>query len=203
MVMIDRFTRHTITGLLAGLMLSGCASGGGAWNSDSGIRASDPHLVGSRDLNYDHLIVPGVRIGPVWLGGRVSDAVQHLGEPDHVSRSTFRGGPYNADEVYYSYRDECITFVWIDTGVTPTVETGWRGIMVTCDKWSTVDGLHVGMPVSDVISRLGPYCDHNTGNGSVMVETKQGIWVAAPDRNSAVTAIYVMPKESTWQGCTN
>jgi hypothetical protein len=90
--------------------------------------------MGQRDMNYDHLIVPGVRIGPVRMGGSVSDAVQHLGDPDKVYRCTFRGPGYNADEVYYYYNDECIQFTWQDSGVEPLIESGWRGINVTCDK---------------------------------------------------------------------
>ncbi len=155
-------------------------------------------------MNYDHLIVPGYRVGPVRLGGAVSEVVQHLGEPDNVSRSTYRGGGYNADEVYYYYNDECIQFVWQDSGVEPQIENGYRGIMVTCDKWATADGLHVGMPIKDVITHLGAYCSTTRSDGSLLVITKEGIWFSAADRNSPVSAISVDPTETTWQGsCTD
>ena len=190
-------TQPTIRCLLVilsvALMSTGCASGGG-------IKDSDPHLVGNRDMNYDHVIVPGVRIGPVGLGTRVSDVVQHLGEPASVARSTFRGPGYDADEVYYYYQDECIEFTWMDSGVEPAVENGLRGINVTCDKWATADGLHVGMPIKDVISHLGAYCPSNRDDGSLIVATKDGIWFDAPNRNGDVTRILVMPVQTTWGG---
>lgn len=194
-------TLHTaircwVVTLVVALVSAGCGS--------DGVRPSDPHLTGQRDMNYDHLIVPGERIGPVGLGTKVSDVVQHLGEPDDAWRSTFRGPGYNSDEVYYSYQDECIQFTWMDSGVEPTVENGLRGINVTCGKWSTVDGLHVGMPIKDVIEHLGAYCPSNRDDGSLLVVTKEGIWFEAPDRNSAVTRILVMPAETTWGGvCTD
>lgn len=186
--------RRFLPALSVALIITGCVSSGG------GIKESDPHLVGNRDMNYDHQIVPGVRIGPVRLGGSVSDAIQHLGEPDRAWRSTFRGPGYNADEVYYYYNDECIQFTWSDSGVEPQIENGWRGINVTCDKWQTADGLHVGMPIKDVISHLGQYCASNRSDGSLLVSTKEGIWFDAPNRNSAVTRILVMPASNSWGG---
>jgi len=178
------------------LMSAGCAG--------DGVKASDPHLVGKRDMNYDHVIVPADRIGPVGLGSKVSEVVQHLGEPDSVSRSTYRGPGITSDEVYYYYRDECIEFTWQDTGLEPTVENGLRGINVTCGKWVTQDGLRVGMPIKDVISHLGAYCASNRDDGSLVVATKTGIWFEAPDRNSDVTRILVMPTQTSWGGmCTD
>jgi hypothetical protein len=35
-------------------------------------------------------------------------------------------------------------------GINPQIESGWRGINVTCDKWSTADGLRVGSSMKDV-----------------------------------------------------
>ncbi len=149
-------------------------------------------------MSYDHLIVPGERIGPVRMGGSVSGAVQHLGEPDNVVRSTFRGPGYDADEVHYLYHDECIQFTWIDSGVEPQVESGLRGINVYCDKWATANGLHVGSSLRDVISQIGEYCPSNDDDGSLTVETKSGVWFSAQDRNSPVSEISVVPASSHW-----
>jgi len=189
----NRFSTRLFLAALSVALVTACAAG-------SAIRDTDPHLVGERNMNYDHLIVPGYRIGPVAMGGYVIDAVQHLGEPDRVHRSTFRGPGYNADEVYYYYRDECIQFVWEDTGVEPRVESGLRGINVFCDKWQTADGLHVGMPIREVIRHLGQYCASNRNDGTLIVSTKEGIWFDAPDRNGAVTRILVMPRQNSWGG---
>jgi hypothetical protein len=175
------------------ILISSCAGSGG-------IKDSDPHLVGNRDMRYDHLIVPGERIGPVRMGGSVSDAVQHLGEPDSVSRSTFRGPGYDSDEVYYYYTNECVWFTWQDSGIEPKIESGLRGINVNCDKWSTSSGIHVGMPIKDAISRIGEYCASNRDDGSLIISTKVGIWFEAPNRNSTISIIRVMPVTNTWGG---
>jgi|GEM_PF-4834117 len=179
--------------LALALLGAGCASGGG-------VKDSDPHLQGQRDMDYDHLLVPGERAGPVGLDTKVSEVVQHLGEPDNAWRSTFRGPGYDADEVYYWYNDECIEFTWMDSGIEPTVEHGLRGINVMCGKWATADGLRVGTPIKDVISHLGQYCPSTRDDGTLLVVTKTGIWFEAPNRNGAVTRILIMPVQSTWGG---
>jgi hypothetical protein len=149
-------------------------------------------------MNYDHLIVPGVRVGPVGLGNAVSSVVQHLSEPASVSRFD------DTNEVIYTYFDDCIAFEWVDSGVEPRVENGMRGINATCGKWATADGLRVGMLIKDVVAHLGAYCASTRDDGSLVIATKQGIWFDAPDRNSAVTRILVMPTTTTWGGmCTD
>ena len=178
--------------LTLALLITGCAG--------HGLKDSDPQLTGSRDMNYDNLIIPGQRIGPVQMGSRVSDAVKHLGNPDSVWRSTFRGPGYFADEVYYSYNDECITFTWEDSGLAPVVEKGLRGINVTCDKWSTPDGLHVGSSMEDVAARIGRYCPMQRDDGWLLIETIQGIWFWTKGRNSPVSQISVVPVQDSWAG---
>lgn len=172
--------------------------------SGKGLKASDPHLTGARDMNYDHLIIAGDRVGPVQMGGLVSDAVQHLGNPDSVFRSTFRGPGYSSDEVYYNYKEECIQFTWQDSGLDPRIEKGLRGVNVTCGKWSTPDGLHVGSSMKEVNSHVGRYCASNRPNGSLIIATKEGIWYEAKDRYSPITIIRVMPVMNNWGGmCTD
>ncbi len=165
-----------------------------------GMKASDPRLTGQRDMNYDHMIIPGDRIGPVRLGGRVSDAVQHLGNPDRVTHFTSQG------EVNYTYfsEGECISFTWSDEGIEPEIEKGWRGIAVTCDKWSTPSGLHVGSSMKEVNAVIGQYCPTHRKDGSLLVASKSGIWFDAKDRNSPVSIIRVMPVMDNWGGmCTD
>jgi hypothetical protein len=146
------------------LILACCAGG-----ANDPVQSSDPHLVGQRDLNYDHQIIAGVRAGPVRLNGLVSDAVQHLGEPDHLSRSTFRGPGYNADEVTYTYDNECISFTWMDSGVDPRIENGFRGINLWCDKWSTPDATRVGIALREAVARMGASCSSTREDGTLTV----------------------------------
>jgi hypothetical protein len=159
------------------LILACCAGG-----ANDPVQSSDPHLVGQRDLNYDHQIIAGVRAGPVRLNGLVSDAVQHLGEPDHVSRSTFRGPGYNADEVTYTYDNECISFTWMDSGVDPRIENGFRGINLWCDKWSTPDATRVGIALREAVARMGASCSSTREDGTLTVGNKEGLMVDAHDR---------------------
>jgi hypothetical protein len=102
--------------------------------------------------------------------------------------------------VYYFYDDECISFTWIDADVNPKIENGWRGINVTCNKWSTPNGIRVGTPIQEVVNRIGEYCPVNRDDGSLLIATKQGIWYFARDRNSAVSWIAVVPVAGNWGG---
>ncbi len=174
-----------------------------------GAKSSDPRLTGPRDMNYDHTIVPGVRIGPVRMGGLVSDAVQHLGNPDKVWRTKPGPGLPSSDEVRYWYKDECISFSWQDHGIDPTIdEVGWGrfAMVVWCNKWSTPDGIQVGSSMRDLSSHLGEYCASNAdlGNGdTLMIVTKQGAWYYSKGRNSPIDSISVVPATNTWNGMCN
>jgi hypothetical protein len=195
-----KYLNGLLSGVFAIFLATGCASSSN-WQSNTGVRPSDPQFTGPRNINYDRLIVPGVRIGPVAMGGEVLATIQHLGQPDRVDRSTIPGFQ---PEVYYNYDDECISFTWIDLGINPKIETGWRGINVTCDKWATLYGARVGMPVQDVVKTFGEWCPRVREDGTLLIATKQGIWFFAQDRNSPVTKISVVPTMTTWNGlCTD
>jgi hypothetical protein len=201
LINVRAHARFLCLGILAvAMVLTGYTGAHGSSHGKSGPKSSDPRLNGPRDMNYDHEIIAGDRIGPVKMGGLVSDAVQHLGNPSKVFRSTFRGPGYSSDEVYYYYKDECVEFTWEDSGLNPKIETGLRGINVTCDKWSTPDGLHVGSPMQEVNNHVGRYCPYNRPDGSMIVATKQGIWYEAKNRNSPITIIRVMPVTDNWGG---
>lgn len=85
-----------------------------------GMRDSDSRLTGPRDMNYDHMIVTGDRIGPVRMGAPVSAALRYLGNPDIVVHTTILG-PHNGYAVWYFYKEECISFLWQDFGIEPTI----------------------------------------------------------------------------------
>jgi len=183
--------------LLLLLVFASSALAAGEWHRHVKMKSSWPHLNGPRDMNYDHSIVPGVRVGPVSLGGSVTEAVHHLGNPDQINLSTF-GGRY-ADEVYYHYDSECIQFVWQDEGIDPTVENGLRGIVAFCDRWSTSTGIHVGMTPAEAVSHLdGEYCTFNRDNGEIQVETRDGMFLMAKDRYSPIHDIGVVPAGGEW-----
>jgi hypothetical protein len=131
------------------------------------------------------------------MGGKVSDAIQHLRQPDRVFRSTFRGLGVNADEVYYYCNSDCLYFVWLDAGIEPRIERGLRGIGVTCDRWTTSSGLHVGSSMKEVTARISQYCPVPTSNG-LLIQSKEGIYFESKDRNSPVSRILLMPANAPW-----
>jgi hypothetical protein len=190
--------------ILAFTLTTGVVSGrsGGTFHRHVKMKPSWPHLAGPRDMNYDHLIVPGVRVGPAALGGSVMEAVRHLGDPDEINQSTFRGPGYSSDEVYYHYHGECLWFTWQDSGIDPTIESGLRGINVDCPKWQTTTGVHVGSSPAEVVSTVARYCD-TTSDGEMNIETLTGVWFRTKGRYSPITMISVMPTQTQWFGCKN
>ena len=175
------------------MVLTGDAGAFGGNHSKSGPRSSDPRLNGPRDMNYDHQIVAGDRVGPVKMGGLVSETVQHLGNP------TGRSAAHIAAPAILRMRSITTTKTNASSSLggfrhrSPRLKPVMRGINVTCDRWSTPDGLHVGSSMKDVSAHIGQYCPSNRPNGSMIISTKQGIWFEAKDRNSPITIIRVMP----------
>lgn len=106
----------------------------------------------------------------------------------------------NSGTASYLYKDECISFFWVDSGIDPRImKKGNPGITVHCDKWSTPDGLHVGSSMKEVGARIGQYCPTNRNNRFI-IYTKVGIAYEAKDRNSPVSLILVIPVMDSWDG---
>ena len=148
--------------------------------------------------DYDKLIVPGDRIGPVAMGGYVDEIVKKLGKPSKEYRCTFRGPGYDADEVYDSYKKSGIWFIWftwIDKDLRPIVESGLRGISTQSDYWSTSNGIHVGSSIQEVEAVYGePYNFIIHDKQQSILEYDNGIWFYVKDRNSPVFQITIMPR---------
>lgn len=184
--------------LVATLTETASPRGGADYHRHVKMRSSWPHLNGERDMNYDHLIVPGNRIGPVEMGGSVQDAVNHLGNPDSIDWLADGDTIGGNGEVYYEYKKECIWFAWVDQGLDPKIESGMRGINVTCDQWRTADGIHVGVQPTDAVHDR--YCAINSG-GDMEIELLNGIEFIAKDRYSPIKEISVVPQHDKWWLC--
>lgn len=165
---------------------------GGSGKNPKGLRPSDPQLTGPRDTNYDHVIVPGERIGPVRLGGLVSDAVKHLGNPDSVYHN---GSPTYSVE--YAYKEGCLHFRWIDSGAEPVID---GVVWVRCGTFSTSEGLQVGSSMQDVIGRVAKYCSRSDGNGYLEIQI-DGLSFGFVHRNSTVDQITVEKKTGKLGSC--
>jgi len=163
-----------------------------------GMRPSDPQYTGPRDMNYDHTIVPGDRVGPAIIGASVRDVLKHLGNPDVVNRQFYFKGSGLPDVVYYWYtKGECIYFAWNDSGIDPKI--AFAG--TDCSQWSLPGGIHVGSSMVDVNSFVGEYCPVTFKDGRFEVFTKTGIAFTAKNRNSPVTRIDVNTAHSgSWNG---
>jgi hypothetical protein len=158
---------------------------------NSGLAESDPHLVGPRDLNYDHAIVPGQRIGPAEVSGTVGDVVQKLGNPDRLHRGIY-GDPTVVRYIYET--NDCIWFDWSDSGVDPKINGS--GVHTDCAKFHTRTGIRVGMPLREALKLLpseGIYhwCEHTGSEGSLAIIAREGLELDAKNRNSVVSQITV------------
>jgi hypothetical protein len=160
-----------------------------------GFTPSDPMMTGTRDLNYDHLIVAGDRIGPAQVGGSIRDALKHLGNPNSAGRFYDNIG-HQPDRVSYYFNAECIIVNWDDTGLDPKITE----ITVTCDKWRTSDGLQVGTAMSELSSHFSQYCpmQYTSKDHRFAIYTKQGIYFIGKNRNSPMYEIHVTPARDSF-----
>jgi len=200
--MASRVLHLSLRILILAMFLVIVTASGSDWHHHVKMKSSWPHLTGARDMNYDNLIVPGVRIGPVALGGSVEEVVRHLGNPDYINLGTFSG---STDAVRYIYNTECIWFTWHDSGLDPKVDVGGVGgevIGVDCDKWRTAAGAHVGSLPSEAVH--GEYCSRTMDKGDMYIEQLSGIEFAVNDRYSPIKQISVTPSHTQWwRGCRN
>lgn len=143
-------------------------------------------------MNYDRIIVPGERIGPVRLGGLVSDAVKHLGNPDQVYHN---GSPTYIVE--YAYKEGCLHFRWTDSGAEPVID---GGVWSRCGTFSTSDGLQIGSSMQDVIDRLARYCSRSDWHGYLEIQI-DGLSFGFKQRNSPVDQITVEKKRGKLGSC--
>ena len=188
---------HSLSRLLVALavclMTVGCSNVG---YETRGLESTDPQLVGKRDPNYDHVIsynsILPSRAGPVVLGYPVADAVQHLGNPDEITSVNYPNNITPRDNYFY-YKNECIGFHWSDQGLSPVV----RQIVVDCGKWSSRNGIRVGLSIKDTLAIInGPYCaDEDKGTGSFIIYTQVGLIFFAKNRNSP---IYEIAVDESW-----
>ncbi|MGQ0547552.1 MAG: hypothetical protein ACT4P3_19855 [Betaproteobacteria bacterium] len=149
--------------------------------------------------DFDKLIVPAVRIGPVAPGGYVDEVVKKLGEPDRTRLNTRRGGPgFDADSYIHVYNRYCINFPWFDKGLRPTIAYGFWGVNATCNRWKTEKGISVGSTIAEVIAAYG---EPNKASGcgasddDCVLMYNSGIWFRARDRRSPIREINIVPAQ--------
>lgn len=152
--------------------------------------------------SFDTTIIPGLRVGPVAMGGYVDEIVARFGKPDRQERSTFRGPGYDADEVYYYYDRYCTRFTFYDKGLRPQVQSGMRGIHATCNRWALANGLRVGSSIQDVVRVMGEpgkVFDCKSGReAECALWYTSGVVFKTRDRNSPVYDIYIVPSGTHW-----
>jgi len=163
----------------------------------AGCAGAPPEPAGQQD--FDNLIVPGQRIGPVAPGGYVDEVVKKLGEPDRV-RSNTKRDPSKADDAdtfIHVYNRYCINFPWVDKGLRPTIAYGFWGVNATCNRWKTDKGIAVGNSIQDVIKAHGePNKVEGCGAGGdpeCVLMYNSGVWFRTRDRNSPVREINIVP----------
>jgi len=190
---LARALRAGLCSIACAVALASCAGG-----EDAGVLNVPQAPPG----NFDTVIVPGQRVGPVAMGGYVDEIVAKLGKPDRTERSTFRGPGYDADEVYYYYDRYCLRFTWNDKGLRPQVQSGLRGIHATCSRWQMANGLRTGSSIQDLVRAMGePSKVFDCKSGSeaeCVLWYSSGIVFKTRDRSSPVYDIYIVPSGVFW-----
>jgi hypothetical protein len=168
------------TTFVVSMLLLGCGNS----SIVRGLQPSDTQFSGKPDLNYDHIIVPGKRIGPVEFGGSVKAALAHLGNPDKVE-------DYASDHsvLWYTFSSECLTLIFNDNNLDPTV----ADVSVRCDKWATKTGIRVGLTVDQAIEKLSletASCAVLSGK-TVYIIDKRGMMLFALHKNAPIRDIRI------------
>jgi len=131
----------------------------------------------------DNLIVPGQRVGPVFIGMSASELYRAMGEPD----STHNDGTW----VEYQYKD-LGTLVRNDQKVW----TVW--VQPNSPRYGTAEGTRIGAPDLPIRARQPPdYVCRGPDPRSTNFCYSSGLFVRV--RNGAVEYISIFPKED---GCS-
>ena len=138
---------------LISLILAACASGGGI----KIVQRSDQDVARLMTIN-DNLIVPGERIGPVFLGMTEEQLYRRMGNPVETQQGT---GVLNGVPII-GYRYEDIIAI-VQPSAHKVVE-----IQVEGTRYTTAQGVTVGTSVLEMKAKLGrPAWEPESSDGSL------------------------------------
>jgi hypothetical protein len=162
------------------LTLAACGGGGGVepgYRAIKTIQRSDEEVAKLMSVN-DNLIVPGERVGPVFLGMTEGSLYQKMGNPNH-SDMMDRGATK-----YYQWRDIRVEVKESDHKVF--------NIEVTGSSYRTAEGISTGSSDLEVKSKLGqPHWEvpFNTPQSTSKLCFNSGITILV--KSGRVTSIFL------------
>jgi len=188
-----RFAENFITPLiplcLATAILNGCATVSGGGNADN---AAIDKLPG------DRLVVPGTRVGQIYLGQSIDEVVKRLGPPDSGGTKVLTWGS--------EQRLDCIWKGW-RYGVSVSYRSDdararVNAIWVESPKWRTAADVGIDTPFKYALDKIKEstvrgyttYCE-SYGCGT---NDSNGLRLDARTRDSALHIMVVYDPDVTW-----
>jgi len=133
----------------------------------------------------DQLIIPGERMGNIYIGMKRTEMIKMLGQPDKPATITHEGFKE------YQYMEKHLLMIDIDpkTDRIKYIATGIGSI------YSTKSGLKVGIPAKSVTDIMGGVKPVKIGeNAYTMIYPKQGIEFIVRKKNNEENVFIVIIK---------
>jgi hypothetical protein len=186
------FTKYSIVVAMT-LMLAGCVVPQGSRVSPYDLQKRQQAMASS-----DRLIVPGQRIGPIYLGMGMDQVVATLGQPDYVTVPPHTGLQLwkydNLNLGIYCYGNSSApsvtsieTVAWNDTGKNLGQST-WADVIPVATVFQTNNGIGLGASTYDVRRAYSDYGYQDSGYG--MNYTQLGVYFGMQsDRRISVITV--------------
>jgi hypothetical protein len=192
------FTKCSIVAAMT-LMLAGCVVPQGSRVSAFDLQKREQAMASS-----DRLIVPGQRIGPIYLGMGMDQVVATLGRADYVVESPPHTGIQlwkydNLNLGIYCYARSSAPYVtsietiaWNDTGKNLGQST-WADVIPVVTVFQTSNGIELGASSYDVRRAYGGYSYQDVG-GYGLNFTQLGVYFGLQS-DRRVSVITVSPRQ--------
>jgi len=180
------------------LMLAGCVVPQGSRVSAFDLQKREQAMASS-----DRLIVPGQRIGPIYLGMGMDEVVATLGQPDYVVESP----PHTARQLWkydnlnlgiYCFGSSSApsvvsieTVAWNNTGKNLGQST-WADVIPVATVFQTNNGIELGASTYDVRRAYDGYGYQDFGYG--MNYTRPGVYFGMQS-DRRIVVITVNPRQ--------
>jgi hypothetical protein len=165
---------------LASAILYGCATASGGHHVDN---AAIDKLPG------DRLVVPGRRVGQIYLGQSIDEVVNRLGPPDSAGTKVYKWGNGDVDCIWKGWRHG-ISVSYRADDARARISAIW----VESPKWRTATDLGIDTPFKYALDKInettvkgyGTYCD-----GACITFDSDGLELNAASRDSTLRTMVV------------
>jgi hypothetical protein len=188
---VDNFKAALVPLCLATAILYGCATASGGHHVDN---AAIDKLPG------DRLVVPGTRVGQIYLGQSIDEVVNKLGPPDSAGTGGFTRGGSRVDCIWKGWR----------YGVSVSYRTDdararISAIWVESPKWRTVKDVGIDTPFKDALNKINESIDIRyrtfcSSSDGCLTNDADGLKLEAKNRDSTLHILLVYNPDEDW-GC--